>query len=221
MLHHRLRAAAGNRGGIPTDGLIAHYTMDDADVSGSTLADVYGTNDATLVGTASATGIIGESRSLDGADDRIDTPITLPLSGDWTVVTSVYIVSLPTSEENIFSQYIGGDDGRYLIRVSPTGKSGQADIFFGGSTSPGVSLAAGWNFIVVKRSGDTHSMKVDDATTVTLSKSGSLSNEPVTLGALLNAGSWQSHITARYDRTLIYSRALTASEETELYGDVV
>lgn len=70
MLHHRLRAAAGNKGGgggIPQSGLLIHYTMDN--ISGSTLIDesVNG-NDGNIVGPTIETGYL----DFDGTNDRVD-----------------------------------------------------------------------------------------------------------------------------------------------------
>lgn len=78
MLHNRLRAASGNLGdGIPTNGLVAWYTMDN--VSGSTLVDEQGSFDGTISGASQASGYIGQGLSFDGVNDNVNSmgnPIT-------------------------------------------------------------------------------------------------------------------------------------------------
>src|SRR5690554_7200851 len=74
MLHHRLRAASGAQqnggGGIPENGLLAHYTMEN--ISGGTLIDETGNYDGTIYGATIGAGYL----DFDGSD-RVDIP-TLP-----------------------------------------------------------------------------------------------------------------------------------------------
>lgn len=70
MLHHRLRAVAGNvDGGVPVDGLIAWYTMDN--ISGTTLLDEQGSYNGTIVGATQVPGVLGQAMNFDGINDRI------------------------------------------------------------------------------------------------------------------------------------------------------
>lgn len=63
-------AAAGN--GLLTN-LEAYWTMDDADISGSTLIDVHGTYDGTITGaTTGVSGVVGEAFSFDGSGDYVN-----------------------------------------------------------------------------------------------------------------------------------------------------
>lgn len=65
MIHSRLRAAAGNRGSIPTDGLVAHYTMDN--ISGSTLVDEMGNFDGTIYNASQVAGAVGQALQFQGS----------------------------------------------------------------------------------------------------------------------------------------------------------
>lgn len=69
FLANRLRAAAGRRG-IPTNGLVAWYTMDN--ISGSTLVDEMGNYDGTITGATTTTGVIDDALLFDGAGDIVE-----------------------------------------------------------------------------------------------------------------------------------------------------
>lgn len=77
MLARRLRAASGNRGGVPTDGLVAWYTMDN--ISGSTLVDEMGNYDGTIYGSVpTVAGVDGFALQPDtGIDNYVEVPSTL------------------------------------------------------------------------------------------------------------------------------------------------
>ena len=59
-----------------TDGLIAFWTLDDADINGDTVSDVSGNgNDATIMGTlASVPGVIGEALEFDRGPNYVEIP---------------------------------------------------------------------------------------------------------------------------------------------------
>lgn len=70
FLANRMRAAAGNRGEIPTDGLVAWYTMDN--ISGSTLVDEMGNYNGTINGSPTqVSGLIGQALSFDSTGDYV------------------------------------------------------------------------------------------------------------------------------------------------------
>jgi len=61
-----------------TDGLVAMYTLNEADVDGNVVKDVFGENDAELVGSLEfvegATGGTGEAFKFDGAQNYVSIP---------------------------------------------------------------------------------------------------------------------------------------------------
>jgi len=60
---------------IPDSG-ITRYTFDDANTSNGIAVDVWGNNDANIIGaTTGVSGQIAEAYSLDGTDDYVETPI--------------------------------------------------------------------------------------------------------------------------------------------------
>ncbi len=68
-----------------TDGLVAMYTLDEADVDGDTVKDTSGNgNDATITGTlVSVGGVIGEALEF----DRAANYVAIPALGDWEQVS--------------------------------------------------------------------------------------------------------------------------------------
>lgn len=67
MIGHRCMMGAGPVLGVPTDGLICHYTMDS--VVGSTLYDETGNYNGTINGAVQVDGHIGLALNFDGIDD--------------------------------------------------------------------------------------------------------------------------------------------------------
>ena len=65
MMRRRMLAAAG-RDRIPTDGLVAWYTMDN--ISGSTLVDEMGNYNGTIYGATPGSGFL----DFDGTNDRVE-----------------------------------------------------------------------------------------------------------------------------------------------------
>lgn len=68
-----------------TDGLIAIYTLDEADIDGDTVKDTSGNgNDATIIGTLSSVeGVIGEALQFDSGPNYVE----IPALGDWEQVS--------------------------------------------------------------------------------------------------------------------------------------
>ncbi len=68
-----------------TDGLVAFYTLDEADIAGEVVKDASGNgNDATIIGTLKPIeGVIGESLDFDRAQNSIE----IPAMGAWEQVS--------------------------------------------------------------------------------------------------------------------------------------
>ena len=68
-----------------TDGLIAMYTLDKADIDGDTVKDMFGDKDATIIGSLnSVEGVIGEALEFEGA---VDSYVEIPKMGAWEQVS--------------------------------------------------------------------------------------------------------------------------------------
>ena len=222
MLHHRLRAAAGRQGGgggIPTDGLIAWYTMDNR--SGSTLIDEMGNYNGTISGATQTAGIIGQALSFGGDGDRV----TNVANTSQAVAMSFWC--RPSS--------VGGDATQALMNQSmSTNTTGRFVL----ATATGVALAsrdASGEYLqtteIPAEKNSTHHvyalfdgaelrLRVNDSDEVSLLMS-SFDPTPTTrwvVGTRANQA-----LTNRYsgwiDQLRFYNRPLTAAEITALYNE--
>jgi len=77
-----------------------------------------------------------------------------------------------------------------------------------------------WHHVVVTQSGTTGSIYVDGGTPVTsnVTYTGGASTSQTNYFAVYNNGSFTSYFTGRLDESGVWSRALSASEVTELYN---
>jgi len=112
---------------IPDNG-IARWTFDTDDISGSTLADVWNSNDLTLSGVT--TGVSGanqtyntnEAGSFDGTDDRGDASnLGLGDPAESFSLAAWLLVDDATIENSIMGRYDGDDDILYFSYDRPDG----------------------------------------------------------------------------------------------------
>ncbi len=89
-----------------TDGLIAFWTLDDADIAGDTVNDVSGSgNDATIMGTlASVPGVIGEALEFDRGANYVEIPDMGEMEED-SVECWAYTSVLSHQYQGIISTY--------------------------------------------------------------------------------------------------------------------
>lgn len=98
-LAKRLMMRSVTAGAIPTDGLIAHYSMD---ISGTTLIDAVGTYPGTLVGTfSSPAGVVGSA--LEAANTS--AYVTVANLGSWFAGRNACALSLWVKPNNDDSNY--------------------------------------------------------------------------------------------------------------------
>lgn len=225
MLGPMLRAAAGNGGGgIPTDGLIAHWTMDN--IVGSTLVDEMGNYDATLEGSPTTTaGAAGVALVFDGDDDvaRLGTiPVSDPLQllGDfaiafwvnWNGVGDLYqrVIDKSNSGNGTagWAVYISAAPFHLYIGVNGT---------LCNVSDEAVPVSVKTHYIIQCSSNVVSTYK-----NLNLIKSGvSIPSRPnVETGCSI--GSWNHsdgrELNAWLDDTAIYSKALSAAERAQIYN---
>lgn len=108
-------------------GDVSRYSMDDSDVSGSTLTDSWGSNDGTINGaTTGVSGVGGgEAFSFDGIDDDVDTgiqSITTPLTlSCWITPDDV------NTDQHIISNWASTGDDLFLRIGEPSGSTDRWD----------------------------------------------------------------------------------------------
>ena len=109
-------------------GIVSHLTMDDADISGTTISDASGTPtyDGTIVGaTTGATGQISEALTFDGVNDKVTIPATnlnsntitisawLKRSGDQPAYGGIVIAASGASTTKSGLNFVSGNNLGY------------------------------------------------------------------------------------------------------------
>lgn len=220
-LHHALRAAAGDTVPITSNGLIAHWSMDNIGVS--ILVDETGVYDAALEGGWSqVAGVDGQALNFDGVDaaGRLGAvPIGDPLQliGDFTVSFWAYFVNTGDSWQRIIDKSDGanGQNGWAIINNQPS--SGDLDIIIDGTH----------HYWPITFSGFDHYCLVSYGASAELFQN-NVSKGEIPIRARPNTqtnaaiGTW-NHSTGRelngsLDALRIYNRAITSTERTALYN---
>lgn len=212
MLHNRLRAAAGNRDGIPTDGLVAWYTMDN--ISGSTLVDEMGNYDATIDGATQVVGVDGQALSFDGSNDKV-TSLGY-VSGDTDMAWSFWFKTTQTSTGVLIGQdmasnyravFVGSSGIAFFSRTS-TGGYKQTDAISGYQDG-------NWHHATVSQIGNVIHFRIND--TIEKSLDMGSRNDATTKSYLgWNGGSGSDNFwhSGQLDQVRIYNRELDTSEKT-------
>ena len=207
---------------IVTDGLV--FAVDAANYqsypgSGTTWNDMVGGNNGTLVNGPTFDEANGGSLVFDGTDDRVSTSFKIT-TNDFTDEVWVYTPNSFKSENQISSQYISGDGGRYILSINES-TGHRIRYFLGGilGYSNEIIQPNTWYQIILSRENNTGYIYINgqldksvSAGTATLSQT-----TTYTLGQLstLNNGyNWSGKIPT----THIYNRALTPSEITQNYN---
>jgi hypothetical protein len=190
-------------------------------ISGSTLIDDAGNYNATITGATVASGFTGNAlqfvrSTANNANDTLDTTYKLPLSGDFSLNFKLYIATLPSDEQAVVNQYLLGDAGRTILRISPSGKIGKIDLFVGGSSTAGFSLtSAVWmNIFVGRVSGDFH-LSLNGGTDQVLNVASDIADTEMLVGKIFTT-SWIAGFSGLIDEFYVYQRYLDASERKRL-----
>ena len=222
MLHAMLRAAAG-RDRIPTDGLIAHYTMDN--VIGSTLIDETGNYDGTITGATQT----GEYLSFDGVNDKVVmsgtvTPFGaltgLSVSFDWYWPSSASFDTFGSIIGNLKTSDSSNDYDGFAIQTLTAGEvrwfgfgSDSADVnSYIITQDQWVKIVAIWDgtglyFVRDNSWSSRTALAVNDMTTT----------EELTFGKLPYSSLYSP---GRLKNVRVYDRALSAAEVTAIYNGV-
>lgn len=233
FLANRLRAAAG-RARIPTDGLIAHYTMDN--ISGSTLVDEMGNYDGTLVNSPAFTpGIIGNAIDFDGNSGYAGsfgmTGVLLDAFSFWIYAPEEITSATATAYHFGTLSTLAG-----YAAIGPASSAYNDEtlsfLFFGATLSDRSfyyikdTLPLGWNHVVFNWDGSTYKISLNGTERTTFhhtegtgEPSGRVDLEYLTLGKRYN---YEQHSTLQLDQARIYSNSglgLDASEISALYNE--
>ena len=209
----------------PTQELLAHYTMDNEFISGSSLIDS-GDNphlSSTLKGSASGySGPIGEALSFDGINDYIDLPDGF---ADWTGGMTVSVWAYPTAV-GFWARFldIGNGPSNNNIVFARDGTSNTISFeAYNGSASGGRVTAAGaitlnqWQLFTATLSSTGYAVLYKNGVKIA---NGQTAIPPVVkrINNFIGKSNWSdAYYKGRMDDYAIWSRALTSDEVMGIY----
>jgi hypothetical protein len=208
----------------PLPAFVAHYPFDET--SGTTVTDATGNGrTATLVGGATRTaGHGGNAVLLNGSDAYVDLPAGI-LNGATSFTIATWVrVDTTTTWARVFD--LGGGTGSYLF-LTPRSSAGTARyaITTGGAgaeqqiNAPAALPTGTWTHVAVTHTGNLGVLYVNGAE---VARNSALTVRPSALGSTTQNRIGRSqyagdpYLAAAVDDFRIYSRALSASEVSQL-----
>jgi len=209
---------------------VSYWTFDNADTSGSTAIDVWGSNDGTISGATTGQGgandqyTTNESYDFDGSDD-----VTVPHDSSLDVGTELSIAAFvnpdtmsgnvpvvtknnTTGTDEWFFGMVTGGNVRFFL------DNGNGPELFQSSDTISTSV---WSHIVItaKIGGPVTGYidGVDAGADTTLSDFGSDFNNSIDLK--IGEGVFGSYFDGRIDDVRMYDKALSSSEVSDLYNN--
>lgn len=214
--------AAAGRDRIPTDGLIAHYTMDA--ISGSTLIDEQGTYDGTITAGTQVAGVIGLALEFDGSSGGCNVDaLAQSMTSSSPFSASVFFKAYDTTGQQEILEFVlwglqANHDGWRILLVG-------ADLyiqFFNDSgtaqnTIVSGAVAANTDYHVsIAYDGSAFAVRLNDAEIATGTAAYS-TPQGGRLGTSYNAGS--ETLNGYIDQLRVYDRAISADESDLLYAE--
>lgn len=209
---------------VLTDNCVLYYSLDDADISGTTVTDLSGTgNNGTINGAdTGATGVLNECLDFVAANsDWLDTnydPGTVYSISVWAYIPATVVGqaiigirnssgSAGTREFN-FGNYVS-NGGIYLQYYNASNGSA-------GLINTSVTPDA-WHHFVITRSGNNVELYVDGQTPLTNSTTGKYDPAQNIIVGKLGEQNIQ-HWDEKIDELGVWTRVLDSSEVSELYN---
>ena len=208
---------------------VAWWTMDTADISGSTLYDVSGNNnDGTIYGAVSTPGIINEALSFNGTIDHVDVAHASSIDfADEDFSVSVWFKTLSVATRNYILSKNYGDEGVawYGINILPDERAIICYVDDGVNNSMVNTTNSyndgAWHHLVFVRNTTTNKLiaYVDgEWNAENTDISGSIANNGIlTIGARADLETGR-FFDGSIDDIRIYKYALTLEEVKTLYG---
>lgn len=211
---------------------IAGYTFDDSNTSGATLYDVFGSNDAEIIGaTTGGIGVLNEGYYFDGNNDYLNVSDSADFNcfdglGPWTIAVWVNTTEAGGAEYQhpiLERRNAPGDWCAHLktftnkagIYVTDSGV-GQCDLQGSSNVNDGT-----FHHIVATRDTDGHlKLYVDGVFETNMTCNVSVSCTDINTIAVRrkNTGALSEYLEAHLDEMFIWNRALNQTEVTALYN---
>jgi hypothetical protein len=215
-----------------TDNIAAYWKFDEG--SGTTAADAVGGNDGTLTGSPSWTtsGLVNDAITYNGSSQYTKTSSGLSVSSAFTVALWVNpSVTLSSSGDYGIFEYGTASASKIAIELNASGGSARLltpDLsntsYYADSSYVGVTSfnANTWYFIVLIYDGSTKKLYANGATDshMGVSATGTIgSGTQFMVGGDQHGSSGAAHyFPGTIDEVGIWSRALTATEISQLYN---
>ncbi|HEX3036431.1 MAG TPA: LamG domain-containing protein, partial [Thermodesulfobacteriota bacterium] len=208
-----------------TEGLVGYWTMDGNNISGTSLTDSSGNNNTGTIGNAvAAIGKIGQALNFDSTTDYIE--VTDPGTSSLDNITSEITISAWIKLDTLsFSRgYIMRKVSSFIFAVDDNDNCDQSDgkftLFVSGSICSNLDVidkANKWYHVVLTYTSGSYVFYVDGQSAGSYSAAfAPVSNNNSTFIGNISASS-NFYFPGQIDEARIYSRALSASEITELY----
>ena len=191
-------------------------------ISGTTVADIQGSNDGTLVNGATTTpGLVGDAFSFDGVNDYIRIPASadFDFSGDFSISYWFNTTSTVGFQIATFSNPTGSGAGTGFVVYNP---GDRADVYAPFSANWVPVFASGffndnqWHYLNLQRSGATVQYYIDAVLRDTKTLSGDVtSNSDLLIGFVDGLDIFYAGLI---DEVSIYNRALSASEIQAIFN---
>ena len=206
-------------------GLLHHWKLD----GGSSQAtDSKGGYHGKIVGTKTATGVLGKARDFNGTSDRIETPFTPQWQSTDSFTAAAWIRTTTASTDMVVFGFEATKKGSVWLQFSKVGEVRfrvQDDGFKEAKAKSTAKLLDGnWHHLVGVRDGAGKELllyvdgKLEHGT---IDPTGSVINAASKLKALIGAsnhnGTADNHFNGSIDDVRVYNRALYPGEVLELY----
>jgi hypothetical protein len=208
---------------MPIDDPILYYTMDSADISGSTITDRgSGGNNGTLQNspTTGATGKIGQAIAFDGMSEYIDAGAGSALNITSTITLAAWINC--TGQNSSPSQNSSGaifrKENDYTLYITST--NGILFGIFGGANAQLTSAIGlnAWHHVAATYDGSQMLIYLDGTQVASAANTMAIptSSDHLGIGAGLIFG--DQHFAGALDEMRVYNRALSSSEIAALFN---
>lgn len=200
-------------------GFVGHWNMNVSSVSASRLADASGLgNHGAISGAVLAPGVMGESMSFDGVDDRVDIPGAPALdTSEGFTVAFWYLAD--ANSGSILAKPFGSERFRsWQFEFEPAGLSFTSFDGTNSATDVAAIPAAGvWVHVAGTWDGVTKTLFVNGAPVLGEARTIAMDAGDVVIGGDYGGGQFTAPFEGRVDDVRLYDHALTTLEIQQLH----
>ena len=202
----------------PTNGLVTHYTMDN--ISGNTLIDEQGNNNAIISGALPVAGRSGAGNALEFL--TVNDKLELSVAGLSDEIT--FTAWVKAYDNTNYAHLFSAPDQSYLaIKITTTYDPTSRELFLSSSGQGLVFYTTGgedfpidtWTHLVVTSDGTNTKLYIDGLLKESVAYAVNITGNSFVIGA--GANGEFGHLVL--DDVRIYNRGLSSAEVVDVYGD--